>query len=155
MMPLKFKVITVWKLKYIPKQSSEHIWWTNIFHHLNNDAIEIQQHDNNSLNKQTTETLTDVPWSCVRVIFFVTFINFLKKKSVSRTGIKPMTSRSHFISELKIHYVSLINTLCFDITDPSSMQDDSAVKWPCSPWVVIVQWIECPPGVTIMFESTW
>ena len=23
----------------------------------------------------------------------------------------------------------------------------NSVKWPCSPWVLVAQWIECPPGV--------
>ena len=29
----------------------------------------------------------------------------------------------------------------------------NSVKWPCSPWVLIGQWIECPPGVRVWFLS--
>ena len=35
----------------------------------------------------------------------------------------------------------------FNNADSSSMQDDmTSVKWPCSPCVLVAQWIECPPS---------
>ena len=51
----------------------------------------------------------------------------------------------YFITELKIHHLySLIATHDdFDSSVPCSMQD----AWPCSPWFLVAQWIERPPGV--------
>jgi len=55
---------------------------------------------------------------------------------------------SQFIIVLKINYHhSLITTHDeFDSADPSSMQDTCHI-WPCSPWVLLAQLIECPPCV--------
>ena len=58
---------------------------------------------------------------------------------------------SHFIIELKINHLhSLITTRNeFDNADPTStdagcLSHMKSVKWSCSPWVLVAQWIERP-----------
>ena len=63
-----------------------------------------------------------------------------------------------FITEHKIHHLYSLTTTHddFDSVNPSSMQDAchiwTQLKWPCSPWVHVAQWIEHPPG-GLAFDS--